>query len=371
MTDKQTVKFGDICKEVKLSTKDPVGEGYERYVGLEHLDSESLKISRWGMIAEDNPSFTRVFKKGQILVGKRRPYLKKAAIAEFDGICSGDIIVIEPSGALLSPKLLPYLIHSESFWGWAVKTSSGSLSPRTKFSALKQFEFTCPDDNKQRKMTQLVDKTELLVKKYDEALAAGEYVISNVLAYRRLDGWKEEPLKDLLDICIDYRGKSPPKSKEGLPLITAKNIRAGFLDPEPREYIPECEYSNWMTRGLPKNGDVLFTTEAPLGNIAFAPSYKFALGQRTVCFRAKASKLSSEVLFWVLQTEYFRHALKSRMTGTTAQGIKVRELLKLNVLYPQGDSAKTFEITLSACSKTLKKIQYTKSKLPSVSTMFR
>ncbi|TOP99752.1 restriction endonuclease subunit S, partial [Vibrio parahaemolyticus] len=94
MTEKQTVKFGDICKEVKLTTKDPLGDGYERYIGLEHLDSGSLKIKRWGMIAEDNPSFTRVFKKGHILFGKRRPYLKKAAIAEFDGICSSDIIVL-------------------------------------------------------------------------------------------------------------------------------------------------------------------------------------------------------------------------------------------------------------------------------------
>ncbi|OOF09690.1 type I restriction endonuclease subunit S, partial [Salinivibrio sp. MA427] len=93
MTDKQTIKFGDICKEVKLTTKDPIGDGYERYIGLEHLDSGSLKVKRWGMIAEDSPSFTRVFKKGQLLFGKRRPYLKKAAIAEFDGICSGDIIV--------------------------------------------------------------------------------------------------------------------------------------------------------------------------------------------------------------------------------------------------------------------------------------
>lgn len=77
MTDKQCVKFGDICREVKLTTKDPLADGYERYIGLEHLDSGSLKIKRWGMIAKDNPSFNRVFKKGNILFGKRRPYLKK------------------------------------------------------------------------------------------------------------------------------------------------------------------------------------------------------------------------------------------------------------------------------------------------------
>lgn len=140
MTSVQTVKFGDICREVKLTTKDPIADGYERYIGLEHLDSGSLKIKRWGVIAEDNPSFTRVFKKGHILFGKRRPYLKKAAIAEFDGICSGDIIVLEP----IIPEqfeLLELAVQMKGFWDWAVQTSSGSLSPRTKFSAIKEYIF--------------------------------------------------------------------------------------------------------------------------------------------------------------------------------------------------------------------------------------
>src|SRR5690554_1413276 len=108
MTDKQTVKFGDICKEVKLTTKDPIGDGYERYIGLEHLDSGSLKIKRWGSIIEDNPSFTRVFKKGQILFGKRRPYLRKAAVAEFDGICSSDILVLDVKDNKIKFELFYY-----------------------------------------------------------------------------------------------------------------------------------------------------------------------------------------------------------------------------------------------------------------------
>lgn len=140
MTEKQTVKFGDICKEVKLTTKDPLGDGYERYIALEHLDSGSLKIKRWGLIVEDNPSFTRVFKKGHILLGKRRPYLKKAAIAEFDGICSGDIIVLDAQEKEKMSRLAPYIIQSDCFWAWAVKNSSGSLSPRTKYSNLVEFQ---------------------------------------------------------------------------------------------------------------------------------------------------------------------------------------------------------------------------------------
>lgn len=156
MTDKQTVKFGDICKEVKLTTKDPIGDGYERYIGLEHLDSGSLKIKRWGMIADDSPSFTRVFKKGQILFGKRRPYLKKAAIAEFDGICSSDIIVMETKSTQLRDTLLPYVVHSPQFWQWAIKTSAGGLSPRTKFKDLEMFTLSITCLQKQKHLEEIL-----------------------------------------------------------------------------------------------------------------------------------------------------------------------------------------------------------------------
>ncbi|MFQ3491540.1 restriction endonuclease subunit S [Citrobacter sp. RHB20-C16] len=141
MINRKVIKFGDICHEVKLTTKDPVAEGYERYIGLEHLDSGSLKINRWGVIADDNPSFTKVFKKGNILFGRRRAYLKKAAIAEFDGICSGDIIVIKPRTNTKFCKLLPHIVQSELFWNWAIKNSAGGLSPRTKFKNLADFTF--------------------------------------------------------------------------------------------------------------------------------------------------------------------------------------------------------------------------------------
>ncbi|MEM6250998.1 restriction endonuclease subunit S [Shewanella vaxholmensis] len=139
------MRLNEICIEQKLTSSNPLKDGFDRYVGLEHIDSNSLKLSRWGDIAKDKPSFTRVFKKGHILLGKRRPYLRKAVIANFDGICSGDIIVLEANQAVVNPELFPFLIHSNKVWSHAIKTSSGSLSPRTKFKDLGQVEFSLPD----------------------------------------------------------------------------------------------------------------------------------------------------------------------------------------------------------------------------------
>ncbi|MCE7625185.1 restriction endonuclease subunit S [Vibrio fluvialis] len=95
-------------------------------------------------------------------------------------------------------------------------------------------------------------------------------------------GWKVKPIIHVLEKVIDYRGKSPPKSDSGVPLLTAKNIRKGFINPEPKEFIPVEKFDDWMVRGIPTNGDVFITTEAPLGNVARVPKYKFAIGQRVL-----------------------------------------------------------------------------------------
>lgn len=208
MSEKQTVKFGDICREVKLTTKDPIADGYERYIGLEHLDSGSLKIKRWGMIAEDNPSFTRVFKKGHILFGKRRPYLKKAAIAEFDGICSGDIIVLEASEALSTPELLPFIIQSSVFWQHAVSTSSGSLSPRTKFKSLAEFTLSLGSEVEQKKKLKINTVFESTFDKIQQLQISFQQLFTSVLEEKLLKNI-EGVSSSIDDVCTVVRGSSP------------------------------------------------------------------------------------------------------------------------------------------------------------------
>ncbi len=113
----QRVRFGDVVRNVNHNTRDPEGDGIERVVGLEHLDSESLPLRRWNELADlpDGTSFTRKFKTGQVLFGKRRAYQRKVALPDFDGICSGDILVFEPSSEALLPEFLPYVVQADGF----------------------------------------------------------------------------------------------------------------------------------------------------------------------------------------------------------------------------------------------------------------
>ncbi|ELW6974690.1 restriction endonuclease subunit S [Escherichia coli] len=133
---------------------------------------------------------------------------------------------------------------------------------------------------------------------------------------------------------IDYRGKTPHKKENGIRLITAKNIRKGYIDLNPEEFISEEDYISWMTRGFPKCGDILFTTEAPLGNAAIIDlDGKFALAQRSICFQWHTPEISPFMLIQILAIP-FQSQLSDKSTGMTATGIKASKLKEIPVILP-------------------------------------
>ena len=146
--------------------------------------------------------------------------------------------------------------------------------------------------------------------------------------------WDTVPLTKFLESIIDYRGRTPEKTEDGRFLVTAKNIRDGQIDYEiSQEFTPENEYQRLMTRGIPKIGDVLFTTEAPLGEVANVDDDSIALAQRIIKFRPKQDFLNPYFLkYWILSYS-FQSDLQRHATGSTAQGIKASKLclLKLNI----------------------------------------
>ncbi len=169
--------FGEIVKNVSQSSKDPLAEGLSRFVGLEHLNSKSFTISKWGNVA-DGTTFTRKFEKQDVLFGKRRSYQKKAAAVDFEGICSGDILVFRANEKILYPALLPYIVQNDNFFDYAVTTSAGSLSPRTKFVDLAKQNIYLPDMAEQQKLAKALDS---LLNVY----LARKKLLSKILLLRR------------------------------------------------------------------------------------------------------------------------------------------------------------------------------------------
>jgi type I restriction enzyme S subunit len=148
-----------------------------------------------------------------------------------------------------------------------------------------------------------------------------------------VDSWEWRGLADLV-LFVDYRGKTPTKISEGVRLLTAKNVRKGEINLSPEEFLSEADYQKWMTRGFPKPGDVLFTTEAPMGNAAEVQlTERFALAQRVICFQSYGAVEPSFLVMQIL-SDGFQRILDKNGTGVTAKGIKASKLKRLPIAVP-------------------------------------
>ena len=145
------VRLGDVAIEVRETSKCPEGLPV---VGLEHLLPSEITLTQWSDTSDN--TFNKLFHKGQILFGRRRAYLKKAAVAPFDGVCSGDITVIAAKPERLLTELLPFIISNDAFFDYAMEKSAGSLSPRVKWAQLAEYEFDLPELEEQQKLANLL-----------------------------------------------------------------------------------------------------------------------------------------------------------------------------------------------------------------------
>jgi type I restriction enzyme, S subunit len=146
-------------------------------------------------------------------------------------------------------------------------------------------------------------------------------------------GWQEIPLQDALDALIDYRGKSPTKSEKGIPVISAKVVKDGRILDNIEQTIDPEYYAEWMRRGRPKVGDVVLTTEGPLGEVARLDeaSVNYALGQRIVTLRGRSGFLDNGFLKYLLISAPIQERLQSRATGSTVSGISQKSLREMNI----------------------------------------
>lgn len=260
------IRFGDVVFEQKESVKDPIAEGIEHVVGLEHIDSEDIHLRRSASI-EESTTFTKKFSKDDVLFGRRRAYLKKAAQAKFEGICSGDITVIRAGESLL-PELLPFIINNDIFFDFAITHSAGGLSPRVKFKDLSNFELFLPGKDAQEKMAELLWcgdsviqsltylKEELFKTKhalFKEAIYSSTPVLGD-FGYLK----SKHPVVKLGSLLDDVQyGISESLDEAGeVPVLRMNNIQEGVLDTRDLKYY--SVNGTELDKFILNNGDVLF-----------------------------------------------------------------------------------------------------------------
>ncbi len=245
-----SVAFGDVVRLYKERSCDPEADGFERYVGLEHLDPGDPKIRSWGSVA-DGTTFTNVFRAGQVLFGKRRAYQRKVAVADFSGVCSGDIYVFESKDpTVLLPSLLQFVCQTDAFFDHAVGTSAGSLSPRTNWKSLATYEFALPPLEEQRRIVEACSSAWRCVEAASDARRAGESARKSLICFLYQGGasteprrkspmgslpgsWQVAPLGDRYEVQLGKMMSSA--AREGpnqVPYIRNANVQWNALDLE-------------------------------------------------------------------------------------------------------------------------------------------
>lgn len=254
------VRFGDMVQNLNETQRDPGSAGIERYVGLERLDPGSLHIRSWGRVA-DGTTFTRRCRPGQTLFGKRRAYQRKVAVAEFDAVVSGDIYVFQARSDRLLPELLPFVCLSERFYQFAVETSAGSLSPRTNWNHLAEFEFALPPLDQQRRIAEIlwaVDRVQGAAECTVTELASAR---RKVLTSRFAQLGRCTPLMSISQIGNVQLGRQrAPKYTTGKfakPYLRVVNVLDGELDLADVQTM-DFEERDFATYSL-RPGDVLVT----------------------------------------------------------------------------------------------------------------
>ena len=239
--------------------------------------------------------------------------------------------VIDVNDSNVNVRFLYFVLNREA----PSYVNRGMGNPKLMSNVMIKIKVPVPPLEVQREIVRILDNfTELTAELQAELQARKkqyEYYNNILLSF---DNAEYKTLEELCDI-VDYRGKTPRKVDDGIFLVTAKNIRKGFIDyDKSKEYISPEDYDEVMHRGLPKIGDVLITTEAPCGNVAQIDNENIALAQRVIKYRPKSNNLNSTFLKYVLLGKEFQDKLERAATGGTVKGIKGSKLHQLTIPVP-------------------------------------
>ncbi|MEQ9205886.1 MAG: restriction endonuclease subunit S [Phycisphaerales bacterium] len=331
-----TVAFGDVVKLSKERSSDPEGDGYERYIGLEHIDPGELRVRRWGDIA-DGVTFTNVFKPGQVLFGKRRAYQRKVAVADFSGVCSGDIYVLEPKGDALLPELLPFICQTDAFFEHAVGTSAGSLSPRTNWKSLATFQFALPPIEEQRRVAELLQAI-------DASIASQQNFSATVDATRR--AWLDHATRALLEIspelCLndvcdqitDGAHKTPTYVEDGAPFLRVTDIQDDHVRWQDVKRIPKDEHSELCKRCRPERGDVLLSKNGTIGITKVVDwDTEFSIFV-SLCLLKPGATIRSDYLQLMVESPHASRQLLLRIKQGTVKNLHLEEIRECKIPLP-------------------------------------
>ncbi|TVS16672.1 MAG: type I restriction endonuclease subunit S [Gammaproteobacteria bacterium] len=339
----------------------------ERKEKVSDKDFRPLSVTMQGIVPQletaaktDDGDNRKLVRAGDYVINSRSDRKGSGGISDYDGSVSLISIVLKPTRAIY-PRFAHHLLRSPAFqeefyrWGHGIVADLWT----TRYADMKNIRLFVPDLPTQKAIADFLDREtariDLLIEKKQrlvELVAEKETMTRDTFTVKGVSDnhlmpsgvewfgdvpshWVICRFNRLISSKVDYRGRTPEKVDEGVFLVTARNIRNGVIDYErSQEYTTEADWAALSARGLPEIGDVLFTTEAPLGQIAQVDRTDVAFAQRIIKFRANEAMVSNDYLAQFMMSSQFQRSLQLFSSGSTAAGIKSERMAHLFGLVP-------------------------------------
>lgn len=359
------VKFGDIVKDVKINV-DRDNNPYEFYVAGDHMDSEDLNIRRRGRFATDDvgPAFTRIFKKGQVLYGSRRTYLKKVAVADFDGICANTTFVFESKDpAAFEQKLLPFLMLSEGFTNWSIAHSKGSTNPYVLFSDLASYEFDLPSLAEQKVLAEKLWAAYEVKQSYLKMIAATEEMVKSQFIEMFGDDlidncrWNVFPMEQVFDISSSRRVLKEEWTTAGVPFLRVRDMVDLSLGKRLNNeaFVSEDYYNNLKDEdGKLKPGDIIISATSTIGKCyLIKENDRFYYKDADVLRFRKKMVINSAYFMYAFNMPSVAKQVEESIGKTTVGHFLISKAQKIIMPIPPMDLQNRFEMILNQSDKSI------------------
>ena len=330
------VKFGEIAREVRTVWKE-MREGVP-VVGLEHIVPGEMELKKYDLPEEN--TFTKKFCKGQVLFGRRRAYQKKATVATFDGICSGDITVIEPIPGMVVPELLPFIVANDRFFDHAIQGSAGSLSPRVKWEHMANYEFELPTLGEQKVLSNKLWAAYRLKEAYQRLLnATDEMEKSQFLEmFGEEAKWKIMPLKDIVhvDCPISYGIVQPGDDLEdGISIVRPVDMTSDLYIGKDGLKKTSKAISESYRRTILRGDEILLCVRGTTGLVNLAKSElagcNVTRGITPLYFK---DNINPRYVYCVLTSPKAQQYIADHTHGSTLKGINMEDVRNLPIPIP-------------------------------------
>ena len=341
-------KFSEIAYNI-TDKKMPEPGDEELYIGLEHLDSGSLRVTRWGSEVE-LVGQKLVMQKGDILFGRRNTYLRRAAIAPHDGIFSAHGMIFRPNTAVIDPDYFPFFISSDYFMDAAIRISVGSLSPTVNWKTLKELEFFLPDLNQQRHTAELLSAANETKEAYQDLLIKSDELVKSQFIELFGDpisnpmSWPIRKLGALSLKITDGVHKKPNYTETGKPFISVTNINRGIVDFADCKYVSEEDYQQMIKTTFPQKGDVLYTkVGATYGIPAYIDTEEpFGLYVSVCLIKPRHDLIDARFLTESMRMEYVKKQADDRIKGIGVPDLHLKEIKEFWILCPPREMQEQF-----------------------------